>query len=456
MPAKVILRVISGFLEGNEFRFVEHDTFLFGRDESCHARLGDDPRVSRHHFLLETNPPVVRLRDLCSRNGTYVNGKKYGGRRAGESAESSAGRDGAEVELEDGDEIKAGRTVIRIQIVPPLTCRGCGEEAPEEYGGGEPPKDAYLCPACQACPATEEFGLDTSKNDQIPALFSEIEPEIPGYDLVRELGRGAMGVVYMASRKSDGLPVAIKVARPRMALDGNAERRFQREIDLARSLRHHHIARLLECGVSNGTRYFVMEHCNGGSLDQLIQQRGGRVPFKAAAPLMLHCLEGLDYAHQHGVVHRDLKPQNILLHQYEDKWIAKIADFSLAKCLEHAGHASLTTSGSGGGTILYMPREQLTDFKHVTPAGDIWSIAATFYHLLTGHVPRDTGRCVDPLLVILSVDAIPIRRRERTVPPSVAAVIDKALQTRIADRYATVSEMKSALRAAFSQTPRKR
>ncbi|MCL4205822.1 MAG: hypothetical protein KJ000_25340 [Pirellulaceae bacterium] len=74
---------------------------------------------------------------------------------------------------------------------------------------------------------------------------------------------------------------------------------------------------------------------------------------------------------------------------------------------------------------------------------------------MTGHVPRDTGKCVDPLLVILSVDAIPIQKRERTVPPSVAAVIDKALQTRIADRYATVSEMKWALRAAFRQCTRK-
>ncbi len=153
-----------------------------------------------------------------------------------------------------------------------------------------------------------------------------------------------MGVVYLASRNSDDLPVAIKIARPRMTLGPTAEKRFLREIDLVRELQHAHIVCLLECGVAGGVHYSVMEYCSGGSLAGWIHCRAGRVPVPVAASLLLQCLDGLECAHQHGVVHRDLKPQIILLHQYRARWIAKLADFGLAKSFELAGYSSLTTT----------------------------------------------------------------------------------------------------------------
>ena len=111
MPGKVTIEVTTGNLKGKTFTFQEHDTFIFGRMEECHCCLQDDLQVSRHHFILKVNPPDSRIRDFGSLNGTWVNGEKIGSRRAGETPEQGQKRPYPEVDLKDGDEIKAGETV---------------------------------------------------------------------------------------------------------------------------------------------------------------------------------------------------------------------------------------------------------------------------------------------------------------------------------------------------------
>jgi serine/threonine protein kinase len=197
-----------------------------------------------------------------------------------------------------------------------------------------------------------------------------------------------------------------------------------------------------------------MEFASGGSMDRWMKRQGGKVPLAEAAPIMLQCLDGLAHAHRHGFIHRDLKPQNILLHQRQGQWTAKITDFGLAKSFAVAGLSGMTATGGAAGTYKYMPREQLTDFKYIGPASDVWSIAATFYHLLTGCLPLDFPPGKDPVAVLLGSEPALIRSREPGLPAAVAAVLDLALTVDRGERYPTAVEMKVALEKALGGSRR--
>ena len=198
-----------------------------------------------------------------------------------------------------------------------------------------------------------------------------------------------------------------------------------------------------------------MEHCRHGSLHTLIRRQGGRLSLPIAIPLMRDCLAGLAHAHeppssdQPRLVHRDLKPHNILLAEQEGLRIAKIADFGLAKSFEMAGLSGMTATGAVGGTCHFMPREQLTNYKYVQPASDVWSLAATFYYMLTGHVPLDFPAHRDVVEVILRDEPVPIRRRDSSLPVDLAEILDRALATDLSVRYATAGELKGALEQAL-------
>jgi len=495
MRAKVILEVLSGPIEGKVFVFENHDTFLFGRRRDCHAQIPKDGYVSRHHFILEVNPPDARIRDLGSRNGTYVNGAKYGGREEGERPEDAAARQYPEVDLKQGDQIAAGQTTILVRVELSVQCSQCGMEVPEaERQQAERLTESYLCagcrldmatqprpamaiekPCCQRCGKdvtdevcdrrgqyvcqecqsslmAEDDGLRRLMQEAVRGARGSKGPEIGDYDLGEELGRGGMGVVYRALRKADGRPVAVKIMLAKIAVDARSREMFQREIDVTRQLDHANVVRLLDHGSAEGAFYFVMEYCNRGSLDVLARRHGGKLPLDAATPIMLQCLEGLQHAHQLKFIHRDLKPQNILLDERDGLRLAKISDFGLAKNFEQAGFSGMTATGRLGGTYHFMPREQLTHFKYFLPVSDLWSMAATFYHLLCGHSPLDFPKGRDPMEVILHDEPVPLRRREPSIPEAVAKAIDRTLSTDPGQRYPTALEMEEALRNALEQS----
>jgi serine/threonine protein kinase len=223
---------------------------------------------------------------------------------------------------------------------------------------------------------------------------------------------------------------------PRVSVPPVEIEKFLREMSVTAQLRHPNIVKLFDQGHSEGLPWFIMEYCEGGSLWDLIMKHGGKLPLKLAQPIMLAALEGLAHAHQFGIVHRDLKPQNILL----DRGIARISDFGLAKNFQQAGLSGLSITGNYAGTPLFMPREQLINFKYMKPVSDVWSIAATFYFMLTGAFPYPFTKQRDPIDVILNEPIVPIEKRDMTLPRNLCACMNKALSSKAQDRYPTAGE----------------
>jgi eukaryotic-like serine/threonine-protein kinase len=170
------------------------------------------------------------------------------------------------------------------------------------------------------------------------------------------------------------------------------------------------------------------------------------VPLPSALRIAVDALEGLAAAHEAGFVHRDLKPDNVLL---GEDGAARLADFGLAKSFQQAGLSGMTATGAVAGTLQFMAREQLTSYRQARPTTDVWSMAATVYYLLTGQYPRDFGEGRDPLAVILRGGVVPLRQRDPSLPPDLAAVIDRALDDEPARRFPTAREFAVALRGAL-------
>ena len=420
MAARVTLKATAGPLAGRVFSYDRHDTFLFGRSPDCHAELAaNDTTASRHHFLLEVNPPNARLRDLGSLNGTHVNGQKHGGRGRQESPEEAARRKLPEVDLRDGDHIRVGATVFEVAI------EGRRSTAPAELPG-------------------EGSGLES-----LLGVRPAVPVEIPGYAVGKMIGRGGMGAVYLAKRSEDGATVALKVMLAQADVDEASRENFRREIEVTRSLRHPRIVSLIDHGSTQSTFYFAMEYCAGGSVADLQHRQPGGLPLTLSVRIALEALEGLAYAHEQGFVHRDLKPENLLLAD-DTGGAAKVTDFGLAKSFQQAGLSGMTATGAVAGTLYFMPREQLTQFRLLKPVSDVWSMGATLYHMLTGGYPREFRPGEDPLPVILRGGVIPIRARDPRLPEAVAAVVDRSVLDAVSERYQTAGEFRAALARAVS------
>jgi serine/threonine protein kinase len=419
----VTLSVLGGGTEParTEYVYDEPAVCEVGRAPACAIRIGDGHgSVSGRHCRLEIDPPGVRLRDLGSRNGTYVNGRRLGRLE--------------EHHVADGDEIRVGDVRLRV--------RTAQRPAP----GGEPGVTA-----------------------QHP-LPGPPDAVLADYELLRELGRGSQGVVHLARHRGTRRLVALKQFLVSGTVDETARFALHRELESIRALDHPHIVSFHGRVHLDEQFWFACEYCPGGSLERPAARHGGRMPPGQALPIVHQVLAALAYAHEvplpgpprrdgttapvRGLVHRDVKPANILLADPETAGSAsapptvKLADFGLAKAFQQAGLSGHTRTGALGGTIPFTARAQLVDFKYAGPEVDVWAAAACLYWMLTGATPRDFPPGRDPVAIALREPVIPIRERDPSVPRRLAGVIDAALADtpRIAIRSAR--ELADALRAA--------
>ncbi len=428
---RVTLRVLAGPYSGREFTFDQHDTFLIGRSDSAHLYLPEDKFFSRHHCLLEIAPPRCFLRDLGSTNGTFVNGQKV-----------------PEAHLHSGDRIQGGQTVLEVEVhadqavtvdgseTPTLTrpsivmveCGNCGRR--EQTEGS--PQDGPLTFLCEEC--REE-------------LKRQPQP-VPGYEMIKMLGRGGMGCVMLAREEASGRSVAIKTLLPEVAVTGQSLRRFMREIEVAAALDHPNIVRFFASGTNNGAVYLVTEFVDGSDAARLADAQGGRLPYAQAIDIVAQALDALAYAHTKGYIHRDIKESNILISGEAPNFTAKLTDFGLAKSFTQAGMSGITMAGDMAGTFAYMPPEQIKDFRNVRPTSDIYAIGMTAYSLLAGDTALDLGPNNDiagTVRAIFEGQVIPLRDRAPDVPERVAEVIERALAKDPANRWQSAAAMRTAL-----------
>jgi serine/threonine-protein kinase len=269
----------------------------------------------------------------------------------------------------------------------------------------------------------------------------DLPQRVPGYLVVRELGRGAMGVVSVAVREADGQLVAVKTIIPAVAESAAQVERFLREAGILRELNHPHIVAFRDLGEAGGLLYFTMDYVRGDDAARLLKQQG---PF--AVSLMCQALEGLAHAHVRRFVHRDVKPSNLLVAEEGGREVVKLADFGLARVYQASQLSGLTMMGQIGGTVAFLPPEQITAYREARPPADQYSAAASLYNLLTGAFVYDLPADLHmQLLMILHEDPVPIRSRRRDVPKGLADVIHRALAREPGDRWPDVTALGQAL-----------
>lgn len=430
---RVSLNVVAGPQTGRTFTFDQHDTFMIGRSEDSHFCLPQDRFFSRHHCILEIAPPQTFIRDLGSTNGTYINGQRI------ETAY-----------LKSGDRIQGGETVLEVEV-----STGLEEfDSTAKMDVSEPSVVSVQCLNCGIPASVEAMSPNTKMSylcdDCRERLKANPQP-IPGYQMIRILGKGGMGSVMLARSDSDGRAVAVKTLLPEVAVSEQSVKRFLREIEVAASLRHPNIVGYIEHGTHNGIIYLVTDYIAGMDASRLSKHRGGKLNYPEVVAIIEQTLAALEFAHDLGFVHRDIKEQNILIEGEYPRSTAKLTDFGLSKSFKQTGMSGVTMVGDVAGTIAYMPPEQVRDFKEVRPPSDIYAVGMTAYSLLTGAHALDIAPkagIADTVKAIFEKPIVPIISRVPSVPREIAFVIETALAKSVENRWRTAAAMREALLSA--------
>jgi serine/threonine protein kinase/tetratricopeptide (TPR) repeat protein len=274
----------------------------------------------------------------------------------------------------------------------------------------------------------------------VPDSLTRLRTALAGrYTVERELGRGGMAAVYLAEDLKHRRQVAIKVLRPELAVMLGPER-FVREVEIAARLNHPHIVPLYDSGQADGLLFYVMPFIKGESLRKRLE-RESQLPVDEALAIVRQAALALGYAHTQGVIHRDVKPENILLHEGE----AMVSDFGIALAASALADERLTQTGFAVGTPEYMSPEQATGERALDARSDIYSLGCVLYEMLAGEPPY-TGRTTQALIAKRLVDPVPsVRRLRATVPTGVERALIKALAAAPADRFASTGAFVAAL-----------
>lgn len=419
------IEIVEGPMRGGKFSFNTAGLYIFGRGDKADCRLREEPSASRLHFCVRLDPPNAWLIHLGSRNSVFINRQEIG---------MQGGGNGVAGKLRDGDLLRVGNTVMHFHSDALAAESAPAAPAPEP---DETP-EAKLRAATQARRRTSVTVAYQPWN----------QPPIRGYDLISRMGETAGGEIYRAKRTFDGRLVAIKVFHVAPGVEKRAVSRFLREFKLTNNLAGtSRFVEFMGSGRFEDGWFLIFEFMEGGSLAQLLEERTTIVPPVLAIRLMLQTLEGLADLHKRGVVHRAIRPTNILFTK-PDRREAKISDLGFAKYVEDQGcELSATGSVCGIGSPVYLAPELVGAAVPGNPAAvDVFSIAATFYTLLTNEVVYRLDNDRDIYEAIYERDIVPLSKRNVSLPPGLVRIIDKGIAPEPADRYPSAIEMFEELR----------
>jgi WD40 repeat protein/tRNA A-37 threonylcarbamoyl transferase component Bud32 len=301
-------------------------------------------------------------------------------------------------------------------------------------------------------------GQTTGSAGQVEASVADLADH-PRYRLLRRLGGGGMGEVYLAEHRVMGRLVALKLIRPEFLDRPALVERFHREVHAAARLSHTNIVTAHDAERAGSLHFLVMEYVEGESLGERVA-RTGPLPVTEAVAFIQEAALGLQYAHEHGLVHRDLKPHNLMVFRDErtGRWHVKVLDFGLASLGCRADNESgLTSSNAVLGTADYIAPEQVDDARAADARSDVYALGCTLYHLLTGRVPFPGSSMLSKLCDHRMTAPEPVCKLRPEVPAGLGGVVAKMMAKDPADRYQTAGEVATAL-APYTQavkTPRK-
>ena len=374
---------------------VSNENFYIGRKTECDLCL-DNIDMSRRHCAIRLIDNRYKVVDLGSRNGTFLNQIQV-----------------TEAYIKSGDVLRFGK---KIYVVI-----------------GHSSKTSSVRIKLEASTMTK-YG-ESSLTDMLMGVT------IGPYLVQESLGKGGMGIVYLAENTQTHKKYALKILRSSKQDEAGVAARFHKEKHVLEKLKSPYIIQYYDAGCYNGLDYIVLEYFGKGSLGDYLREHQKLNQF-LSLKIICKVLEGIEVAHELGIIHRDVKPDNILI---DENFDVRVTDFGLMKNLESSRTGVSTVTGMTLGTPSYMAPEQIKTAKAVTAQTDVYGAAATLYHMLSGHPPYEGAGAIEIIMKVGILPIKPLRDYDLDLPEALCTVVERALSFELEDRYASALQFKELL-----------
>ncbi|MDR2391668.1 MAG: protein kinase [Planctomycetota bacterium] len=441
----VLFVCTHGPLQGRTFKLDGGPLFIFGRYSRAHFDLSDDPAISHLHFIVDVSDNHVRIADLGSTNGLMVNLQRFG-RRSGATK-------GGFIDIKHGDAILAGSSLLRLVVnnaplpIPSRTLTTTRiVSASREAGDGSIGLTTIMR-------REDEEKLFNSPEKIALGQSPELLPVISGYTILSYIGGSEATGIFKAIKDDSGATVAVKILRSSLASGKRTAmlQLFNREKNVMRRLHHSNIIRYMGEGLTANNPYFAMEYAGGGNLAELIAREEKKgLALDRSIPLFIQLLEAVIHMHDAFLVHRDIRPRNILLDPRRGGGMAvKLSNPKFACCFSNHKEGDFPPINHAAETPAYMAPEQLSNLTMAIPQSDVFSCAAVFFELLTGTTaydsPESDHTAARPVRRIRPINSV-----HPDLDPRLKEIIDRALSFNPENRQADAREFLDTLRESLS------